>query len=132
MSYLDDHRYFLQQESFRNTMEERRVLRLAPSWNTGAENKVPDRQEWIIQRCTQRWIGTELQYEDWPTTYGAKAKTRSEMLGALKRLETAYPDDEFRGHNVANCKCPNHANFRETEGSGPCPLPEGHETEKTS
>jgi hypothetical protein len=22
--------------------------------------------EWIIQRCTQKWIGTELRYENWP------------------------------------------------------------------
>jgi hypothetical protein len=60
-------------------------------------------REWIIQRCTQRWIGTELQYEDWPSAN--RPKTRTEMLEALEYCGKQWPDEEFRGHNIANCDC---------------------------
>ena len=65
-----------------------------------------DRKEWIIQRCTQVWVGTELQYEDWPARQ--QPVIRPEMLTKLARSNEQRPDDEFRGHNVANCKFPGH------------------------
>lgn len=60
-----------------------------------------ERPEWTIQRCTQKWRGTELQYEDWPG-YSERLMTRTEMLDALKECERKWPEHEFRGHNVAN------------------------------
>jgi hypothetical protein len=54
---------------------------------------------WIIQRCTQRWIGSELQYEDYPTPDGLM--TRDEMIDVLLRVDEQNPNDEFRGHNTA-------------------------------
>lgn len=61
------------------------------------------KREWIIQRCTQRWIGTELQYEDWPARQ--EPLTQIEMLDKLAYWNDQRPDDEFRGHNIANCQC---------------------------
>ena len=58
-----------------------------------------ERNEWIVQRCTQRIIGTELQYQDWPG-YAERLMTRTEMLEALKECNQRWPDDEFRGHNA--------------------------------
>ena len=55
-------------------------------------------REWIIQRCTQRWKGTYLQYEPWPLA--ADPMTRDEMLKALDRCAKHWPGDEFRGHNI--------------------------------
>lgn len=55
-------------------------------------------KQWIIQRCTQRWAGTELQYEDFPTLEGLM--TRSRMVEALDRVSREHPGDEFRGHRV--------------------------------
>jgi len=54
--------------------------------------------EWIIRRCTQKWIGTELQYEDFPTPEGLM--TRTQMLDVLERVSRENPDDEFCGHNT--------------------------------
>lgn len=63
--------------------------------------------EWIIQRCTQEWIGTELQYQDWgPHGPGAMIPvSKTEMIDVLKAIEKRWPDDEFRGHNIGACKC---------------------------
>jgi hypothetical protein len=57
--------------------------------------------EWIIQRCTQRWRGTELQYEDWPG-FCEQRMTNAQMLTALTVCNTRWPDEEFRGHNTAH------------------------------
>lgn len=84
---------------------------------TECDPKRTPAREWIIQRCTQRWVGTELQYEDWADAVSALATpvmrqalmTRAEMLEALKLWEERRPQDEFRGHNVMNCACANHA-----------------------
>jgi hypothetical protein len=73
--------------------------------------------EWIIQRCTQRWHRRngilELIYEDVP---GLPLMTRPEMVAALERRDDVrspeYSSDEFRGHNVANCRCPEHATHK--------------------
>ena len=67
-------------------------------------------REWIIQRCTQRWIGTELVYEDWLGAVGPiigaavhdDLMTYYEMLRALEVCAASYPDDEFRGHRVTS------------------------------
>lgn len=69
-----------------------------------------EEREWIIQRCTQQWIGTELQYQDWgPFGPGIMAPvTKTEMIEALDVFQRRWPDDEFRGHNVGNCKCEAH------------------------
>jgi hypothetical protein len=66
-----------------------------------------DSREWIIQRCTQEWIGIELQYQDWgPYGPGTMAPlTRDEMIEALDAFQKKWPDDEFRGHNISGCKC---------------------------
>ena len=73
--------------------------------------KVPNGlREWIVQRCTQRWIETELQYEDWPAIQCPV--TQTEMLEKVKYWNREYPDDEFRGHNVANCECEAHTAFK--------------------
>lgn len=66
-----------------------------------------DSREWIIQRCTQEWIGIELQYQDWgPYGPGTMSPlTRNEMIEALDAIQRRWPDDEFRGHNVSGCKC---------------------------
>jgi len=53
---------------------------------------------WIIQKCTQRWIGHELQYVDFPTPEGVM--TRNEMAVVLERVGRENPDHEFRGHNL--------------------------------
>jgi hypothetical protein len=82
---------------------------------------MPER-EWIIQRCTQQWIGSELQYEDWPLSSPAfqlsrqnvrsqDLMTRDEMIVALDFCNLHWPD-EFKGHNVMNCRCEAHAHFR--------------------
>jgi hypothetical protein len=66
-----------------------------------------ERAEWIIQRCTQQWVGAELQYQDWGP-YGPGTMTpltKSDMLAALEAFQRRWPDEEFRGHNVANCNC---------------------------
>jgi hypothetical protein len=54
---------------------------------------------WIIQRCTQQWIGTDLKYED--VTSRQNILTRGEMLRALDRIGRRNPNDEFRGHNTS-------------------------------
>jgi len=53
---------------------------------------------WIIQRCTQKLAGKELQYEEFPTPEGLM--TREQMLEVLKRVEQEHPSDEFRGHRI--------------------------------
>jgi hypothetical protein len=55
-------------------------------------------REWIIQRCTQQWIGFDLQYEDFPTPEGRM--TRETMVTVLERVCHENPDDEFRGHRA--------------------------------
>jgi hypothetical protein len=63
---------------------------------------------WIVQRCTQQMVDhPQLQYQDWGP-YGAGTMTpmtKSEMLKALDVFQRRWPDEEFRGHNVVNCKC---------------------------
>jgi hypothetical protein len=54
---------------------------------------------WIIQRCTQQWIGASLQYEDWPG-YCEKLLSYDEMIEALKQCDQRWPEHEFRGHSV--------------------------------
>jgi hypothetical protein len=85
-----------------------------------------ENREWIIQRCTQRWNGSELLYEDWigAELFDGAARhmgnielmTRSEMIEGLERCAKKWPDDEFRGHNVANCRCKQHA-FSQARGA---------------
>jgi hypothetical protein len=57
-----------------------------------------EQEQWVIQRCTQRWVGFELEYEDFPTPEGPM--TRDLMLKILERVCREHPDDEFRGHRV--------------------------------
>ena len=74
----------------------------------------PEAREWIIRRCTQRWIGTSLIYEDWPieSIVGhSHALTREEMIATLDACVERWPDEEFCGHNVENCKCHAKATF---------------------
>lgn len=66
------------------------------------QSPVPSSREWIIQRCMQCWVGTELQYEDFPTPEGRM--TREQMVTVLERVCRQHPDKEFRGHNVANSR----------------------------
>ncbi len=75
-----------------------------------------EKREWIVQRCTQRWIGTELQYQDWgPHGPGTMTPViKSEMLEALDVVQRRWPDDEFRGHNVLNCTCEAHSELKES------------------
>ncbi len=103
----------------------------------------PALREWIIQRCTERWIGTELQYEEFPGYMrdgqwtrivgdrrhpGRETRcsirdlmTRDEMTVALEYCENHYPDN-FKGHNVMSCRCDSHARFRSsTRTSDPDP-----------
>ena len=53
---------------------------------------------WIIQRCTQKWIGSELQYENFPTREGLM--TRAQMVKVLDRVNRQNPNDEFTRHNT--------------------------------
>jgi hypothetical protein len=55
-------------------------------------------KQWVIQRCTQRWVGFELEYEDFPTPEGLM--TRDLMLTILERVCREHPNDEFRGHRI--------------------------------
>jgi hypothetical protein len=81
-------------------------------------NASPEEREWIIQRCTQWWNGVELVYQDWigaelfdgriPRMSDLRLMTRSEMLRALDWCAKEWPNEEFRGHNVANCRCEEH------------------------
>jgi hypothetical protein len=59
-----------------------------------------EEKEWIIQRCTQRWVGTELQYEDFQTPEGRM--TRDSMVKVLERVCHEHPHEEFRGHKVCD------------------------------
>lgn len=78
----------------------------------------PEGREWIIQRCAQLWNGAELVYQDWiaaelfngsvPEMPNFELMTRSEMLRALDWCTKKWPNEEFRGHNVANCRCVEH------------------------
>ncbi len=72
------------------------ALVCAPTRVAATKPPEPSRREWIIERCTQQWIGSELVYD---------------MRVALDRCNRIWPD-EFRGHNVANCKCERHAELR--------------------
>jgi hypothetical protein len=56
---------------------------------------------WIVQRCTQQWIGMQLQlqYEDWPG-YSESLMTSEEMMEALQECIRLWPMHEFRGHRV--------------------------------
>lgn len=81
----------------------------------------PEAREWIIQRCTQRWVGTELLYEDWIAgeyTEPLEIRppndllTHAEMLEALKFCEESWPGHEFRGHNAMVCRCTDHESLK--------------------
>jgi hypothetical protein len=65
---------------------------------TGSEDTIQGDKEWTIQRCTQRWVGFDLEYEDFPTREGPM--TRDLMLRVLEQVSQEYPTDEFRGHRV--------------------------------
>ena len=71
-----------------------------------------DAKHLIIQRCTQRRRpaefvgGFELIYVD----FDVQPVTGERMQAKLKMLGSS--DEEFRGHNVANCRCPEHARFK--------------------
>lgn len=75
-------------------------------------------REWIIQRCTQRWVGTELQYQDYLGSIGPIVTACAvedlmaidEMMRALDICGKSSPD-ELRGHNVMNCQCERHQHF---------------------
>ncbi len=67
-----------------------------------AQVEPPEPLEWIIQRCTQKWVDGDLQYEDFSTPEGILS--RSEMLTVLDRVSRANPNDEFRGHRVVFSK----------------------------
>jgi hypothetical protein len=75
--------------------------------------RMTDAKQWIIQRCTQRRRpaecvgGFELIYEDWDL----EPVTEERMQAKLKSLGNSETD-EFRGHNVRNCRCPEHAHFK--------------------
>ena len=62
--------------------------------------KASEQADWIIRRCTQRWVGTELQYEDFPTPEGLM--TRARMVEVLERVQREHPNDEFCGHKTRN------------------------------
>ena len=47
---------------------------------TRGEHVMQQDKEWVIQRCTQRWVGFQLEYEDFPTPEGLM--TRDLMLTA--------------------------------------------------
>lgn len=64
-------------------------------------------REWIVQRCTQQWLGTELVYEDWPG-YSERLMTRAEMESALSECNRKWFKEEFRGHNAVLCRNPRH------------------------
>jgi hypothetical protein len=66
--------------------------------STSELSPISQNEEWVIQRCTQRWVGFELQYEDFPTSEGRM--TRDRMLSVLERVSREHPNDEFRGHRV--------------------------------
>lgn len=76
-------------------------------------------REWIIQRCTQRVIGSLLEYEDWLAANDVwgddyqELMTEAEMLIGLEICEREWASQEFRGHNVINCRCENHACYRD-------------------
>jgi len=53
---------------------------------------------WIIQKCTQRWIGNDLEYVDFPTPEGVM--TRDQMVVVLERVCRENPAHEFKGHNL--------------------------------
>jgi hypothetical protein len=80
-------------------------------------------RQWIVQRCTQQWKGTELLYQDWmvkPMSIASSTlavvsnyhsedlMTKTELLEKLTKCHEQWPDDEFRGHNIVNCKCDAH------------------------
>jgi hypothetical protein len=84
------------------------------STTTKPEELVSEANEWIIQRCTQQWIGIELQYQDWgPHGPGTMTPvTKSEMQEALDVFQRRWPDHEFRGHNVIHCRCETHQGLK--------------------
>ena len=75
----------------------------------------------VIQRCTQRWNGCDLDYEDFPTPEGRM--TRDLMLSVLERVSRENPNDEFRGHRAVL----NRRYQGSEEGNRNCcaPLPSG-------
>lgn len=80
-------------------------------------------KEWIIRRCTQQWIGQNLQYKNFLGACGPiigsllqeDLMSREEMLRALDVCCQTYPHDEFAGHNVKNCRCEEHRAFKANE-----------------
>ncbi len=69
---------------------------------------------WIIRRCTQRWIGHSLVYEDFPTTAGLM--TREDVQRELDRVDREFPD-EFCAHRIskhcAEPRCVGHMHLRD-------------------
>jgi hypothetical protein len=58
--------------------------------------------QWVIQRCTQRLVGFELEYEDFHTPEAPM--TRDVMVRVLERVCREHLKEEFRGTgSVANC-----------------------------
>jgi hypothetical protein len=55
-------------------------------------------REWIIQRCVNAFRN---EYEDW-RGYCERLMTREEMVQALDECNRRWPEEEFRGHNVAH------------------------------
>ena len=72
--------------------------------SNGGEVVMQQATEWVIQRRTQRWVGFQLEYEDFPTPEGLM--TRDLMLTILERVCQEHPDYEFRGHTVPACHKP--------------------------
>ena len=83
--------------------------------------------EWIIQRCLQERKGIELLYQDWMvrpmrmvssrlvvvSEYDSDdLMTKAELTERLARCHKQWPDHEFRGHNVVNCRCKDHVRFK--------------------
>jgi hypothetical protein len=72
--------------------------------SNGGEDVISQATEWVIKRCTQRWVGFQLEYEDFPTPEGLM--TRDLMLKVLERVSREHPSDEFRGHRVGALREP--------------------------
>jgi len=87
------------------------TFHVSPGCSSDTRAMTTNCKEWIIQRCTQRGRqaecvgGFELIYE----VFDAKPVTEERMQAKLKSLSNA--DEEFRGHNVAKCRCPEHKRF---------------------
>lgn len=54
--------------------------------------------DWIIQRCTQRWVGTDLMYEDLSPRH--LPYTKEQAIAAMDIIASYFPNDEFRAHRI--------------------------------